>query len=187
MRIRPIVLFSAIAVLGLPLAGHAGIKTLSAQGSSPLPRTTLVESPADPPTYFPLATSTPFLVTNSGTPSGTVAPWAFQATSSSCGSNTNLLMQWENNSGTTPGAAYLTCIGGFSVSDGLGVDSGTPPPYGLAGGTGAQPFNFNSNSGSTATTGFAFNNPECEVGSNGDVMLFLKNGTVASWIGCDGS
>lgn len=146
-----------------------------------------LQSAADPPTYFPLATSTPFLVTNSGTPSGTVAPWAFQATSSSCGSNTNLLMQWENNSGATPGAAYLTCIGGFSVSDGLGVDGGTPPPYGLAGGTGAQPFNFNSNSGSTATTGFAFNNPECEVGSNADVMLFLKNGTVASWIGCDGS
>lgn len=82
-------------------------------------------SAVDPPTFFPLATSTPFLVTNSGTPSGTVAPWAFQATSSSCGpSNTNLIMQWENNtvSPGTAGAAYLSCNGNFTI---VGAYSGT--------------------------------------------------------------
>lgn len=118
MRIRAIGLFSAVAVLSLPLAGNADIKMLTARGSSPLPRATLVESPADPPSYFPLATSTPFSVTNSGTPSGTVAPWAFQATSSSCGStDTNLLMQWENNSIVpTPGVAYLLCNGSLRIA-----------------------------------------------------------------------
>ena len=116
MRIRKIGLFSALAVFGLPLAGHADIKMLTAQGSSPPPRATLVESPADLSSYFPLATSTPFLVTNSGTPSVTVAPWVFQATSSSCGSTSaNLLMQWENNSGATSGAASLLCNGSLQI------------------------------------------------------------------------
>jgi hypothetical protein len=128
MRIRTIGLFSALGLLGLPLAGHADIKMLTGQGSSPLPRATLVESPADPPSYFPLATSTPFLVTNSGTPSGTVAPWAFQGTSSNCGStNANLLMQWENNSGATPGVAYLLCNGSLSVNGSLVAGEATAP------------------------------------------------------------
>ena len=91
--------------------------------------------PEDPPTYFPLATSTPFLVTNSGTPSGTVAPWAFEATSTSCAStDSNILMQWENNSGATPGAAYLLCNGNFNIigaytGSGSGLTGGYAPRF----------------------------------------------------------
>jgi hypothetical protein len=144
-------------------------------------------TPADSPSYFPLATSTPFLVTNSGTPSDTVAPWGFQATSSSCGStNTNVLMQWENNSGATPGAAYLLCNGSLALAGSLALDGGTPPPDGMAGGAGSQPFDFNSNATSSASTAFAFNNPVCSV-SNTDVMQFLNNGSLRAYVGCDGS
>jgi hypothetical protein len=99
--------------------GQAEPALLGAEASTNSTLPIISAHPADPPSYFPLATSTPFLVTNSGTPSGTGAPWAFEATSSSCGSSdSNLLMKWANNtfSPTTPGTAYLSCNGNLNIT-----------------------------------------------------------------------
>jgi len=64
MSIKRFGLSFALAVLALPLA-------TAARQDSPV----LI---AQVPSYFPLATSTPFAITNSGTPSNSVAPWPFK-------------------------------------------------------------------------------------------------------------
>jgi len=69
---------------------------------------------AQVPMYFPLATSTPFSITNSGQSSASVAAWTFQETNSHCGASANNeLMEWDNNSAA---AQTFFCNGNVAIS-----------------------------------------------------------------------
>ena len=94
------------------------------------------------PSYFPLSTSTPLVITDSATPTTVIALWTFEATSSSCNTSaSNLLTLWENDSSA---AASLFCNGSFVLSGGLGADGQSAPSSGCACGTGSLACSFSS-------------------------------------------
>jgi len=79
---------------------------------------------------------------------------------------------WENSSGTA--IFELDGIGDGQFGGSLGVDNATPPPHGIAGGTGAQPFGVFSN-----TTGAAYAFTFTDKGTNTNIARFI-NGSAAT-------
>ena len=133
-----------------------------------------------PPSYFPLATSTPLLITNSTTPTTVVAPWTFESTGSNCtSSNSNLLMLWQNSAAV---AASLFCNGSAAFSGSLGANGQTAPTSGFACGNGSVSCSFSSGASRSASAAFTFNDSVC-FGSY-PIVQFTYAGSALSQINC---